>query len=109
MENVLMRLCRHTHGMTRKQAARKLGMSLNDYRELETAEATLTPKQARQLSKLYGIGASYFEEAARQLETLHTRAQVIQILKSDNERLNELMQEGYAMIHEAKMLHAERV
>ncbi|MBO9565724.1 MAG: helix-turn-helix transcriptional regulator [Niastella sp.] len=108
MYNVLLRFCRIRQGLDKKDIAAKLGIALSDYKQLEAGTSPLNVKQATILAKLYKTKPSYLLDAADQLETLHTRAQIIQILKSDNERLNELMTEGYELIHESKQRAAEQ-
>lgn len=107
MENLLMRYCRLSHGLNKKQVAEKLGLTLRQYAEIETGAVPITPKQATRLAKLYKTKALYFIEASDQLQTLMGCRAMMSILKSDNERLNELLEDGYALIHESKQRQSE--
>ena len=54
-ENVLLRLCRTSHRLSRPQVASKLGLTPEDYKELETGVTFMTPKEAKVLAELYNI------------------------------------------------------
>jgi transcriptional regulator with XRE-family HTH domain len=92
MENILMRFCRETNRYTVKTVAMKLGVSVDDYIEIETGEILLTEEQAKILGKLYNAHTSYFNDEAIQLDLLRTKIEIIKALKSkisSLERLNK--------------------
>ena len=102
MENVLMCLCRTTHRYNVKQIAAKLGITPNEYTELETSARAMTPAQAERLAAVYSIDAEYFLESSRQLELLLTRAEVIKHLQSENIRLQKFVEVTHKLLHNSK-------
>ncbi|AEW02358.1 helix-turn-helix domain protein [Niastella koreensis GR20-10] len=91
MKNVLMQVLRETHGYNKKQIADKLGMTPQDYIELETSLVAMTPEQAYQLAAVYNIHQEYFLESSRQLELLLTRNAVVQQQQSEIEHFRQFM------------------
>ncbi|MEO6542393.1 MAG: hypothetical protein ABIN74_15430 [Ferruginibacter sp.] len=89
MENMIMQFCRETHRYTRARVAVWLRVTLKEYRELETGQQLLTPKQAAQLGKLYKVKGIYFYRAALQLELLVTRREIIRVQKEEIARLRK--------------------
>lgn len=102
MKNVLLRLCRKTHRMSKGQIACELNITPDQYGELENGVITMTPARAKGLEKLYNIPARYFLESARQLDLLKTREEVIKHLNAENERLNRVMETGYELLHQSR-------
>jgi transcriptional regulator with XRE-family HTH domain len=90
MENILMRFCRETNRYTVKTVAAKLGISVDDYIEIETGEILLTEEQAKILGKLYNARTSYFNDEAIQLDLLRTKIEIIKALKSKISSLESL-------------------
>lgn len=107
MENVLLRFCRVKNRYSNKKVAASLGITTQEYMEIEKGELMITYAQARQLGKLYKMNGEYFYEAARQLDQLLSCGLVIKILRSENARMNELLKGGYELIHENKERKAE--
>lgn len=115
-------MCRASHGYTERQTADKLGMTPEDYNELETSAAAMTPAQAGKLAALFKIDAEYFLESSRQLELLLTRAyllshfqlenqrqeklitQMLSNLESENARLKEIVEITKAQAHKTKVI-----
>lgn len=87
MENILLRFCRDTQGHTPEAVAAYLDIPVGEYYEIETGKALLTAKHARKLGKLFNAKASYFYEAARQLDLLLARHEMIKLQK---EKIGEL-------------------
>ena len=106
MENVLMQVCREMHNLSKRQVARKMGIPTTEYYDLETAKSAMTPAQGKALENLYNIKSHYFLEASRQLELLRARNEVIKQQKDDLKRLNDLMEGGYAVVHQSKQAKA---
>ena len=90
MENILMRFCRETNRYTVKTVAAKLGISVDDYIEIETGEILLTEEQAKILGKLYNARTSYFNDEAIQLDLLRTKIEIIKALKAKINSLESL-------------------
>lgn len=86
-----MTWCRVTHRFDEKQIAAKLGITPNEYKELETSALAMTPAHAEQLAAVYHIGAEYFLESSQQLELLLSRAEVIKHQGSELERLRKFV------------------
>jgi hypothetical protein len=101
-KNVLMRLCRDMHNLNEQQVAKKLKLSLKKYRDLESGIDVMTDEQAQILGETYNIDASYFMEAAHQLELLVMKDAVILSLQQENKQLNEFMEKGYDFVHQCK-------
>lgn len=91
MKNVVMQLCRETNGYSEQQVADKLGMTPDEYTELETSAVYMSPERAGQLSALYNIDAEYFLESSRQLELLDARAEVIKHFGAEIERYKKFV------------------
>jgi transcriptional regulator with XRE-family HTH domain len=91
MKNVLLRVCRATHRYNERQIAAKMGMTPEEYIELETGASIMTPRQAEQLSDVYNIEREYFLESSEQLDLLLSRAEVIRHLQSEVERLKQFV------------------
>jgi transcriptional regulator with XRE-family HTH domain len=91
MKNVLMQVCRVMHRYNEKQIAAKLGITPEEYIELETSTVAMTPRQAEWLSNVYSIDREYFLESSRQLELLLARAEVIKHKESEIERLKQFI------------------
>jgi transcriptional regulator with XRE-family HTH domain len=89
MKNVLLRVCRATHRYNERQIAAKMGMTPEEYIDLETGVTIMTPRQAEQLSDVYNIEREYFLESSEQLDLLLARAEVIRHLQSEVERLKQ--------------------
>lgn len=94
MANFLLRFCKNYHHYTNKTVATALGISARQYMNIERGDSLLTHNQPRQLGRLYKMNGRYFYEAARQLDLLQTRVLLIKILKSQNERLEEVLKKG---------------
>ncbi len=90
MENILMRFCRENNRYTVKTVATKLGISVEDYKGIETGEILLTEEQAKILGKLYNARTSYFNDEAIQLDLLRTKIEIIKALKSKISSLESL-------------------
>lgn len=108
MHNVLLRFCRLSKGLTKKQVAYILSISLSDYQQLEAGKRPLEVKHAAMLACLYKTRAIYLLDAADQLETFIARGEIVKILQSENERMNLLMEGGYEVIHQSKQVAAEQ-
>ena len=87
MDNILLRFCRYTQGHTPEVVAAHLSITVGEYYEIETGKTLLTAKQARKLGKLFNAKTSYFYEAARKLDLLLARDEMIKIQK---EKIGEL-------------------
>jgi plasmid maintenance system antidote protein VapI len=92
MENVLMEVCREMHNLTKRQAARKLGIPTVQYYELETAKLAMTPDLAKALERLYNIKFHHFLESSRLLELLRARNEIIKNQKDEIKRLSQLLE-----------------
>ena len=90
MENILLSFCRDAQGHTAESIAAHLGISADEYHEIETGKILLTIKQSRQLEKLFNVKAEYFYEAALQLDLLWAKTEIIKIQK---EKIEELKKE----------------
>ncbi|AEV99717.1 hypothetical protein A4D02_36085 [Niastella koreensis] len=91
MKNVLLCLCRKTHGLTKSQVALKLGMTEKDYKKLESGVLLMTDEQAGKLSDLYNIGPKYFLKSSRQLDLLLLRGQIIKAFTLESDVRNLLI------------------
>ena len=81
MENILMRFCRETQGYTPETVATRLGISVNQYKAIESGKVLLTARLARKLGKLYKQKEEYFYAAGMQLEMLRSGNELIQLYK----------------------------
>ena len=100
MENILLRFCRYTQGHTSEAVAAHLSVTVEEYYEIETGKVLLTVKQSRKLAKLFNAKASYFYEAARQLDLLLARDEMI---RSQKEKIEELKKQIQELQRTAKM------
>jgi cobalamin biosynthesis protein CbiG len=89
MKNVLLAFCRRHNRYASKKVARQLGISVEDYKSIESGEILLTEVQARQLGKLYNAHYSYFYNEALQLDLLRTKTAIIKVLKNQLDVLKE--------------------
>lgn len=98
MKNVLLCVCRATHRYDEKQIAAKMGITPEEYIELETGITIMTPVQAEQLSNLYSIDKENFLESSLQLDLLLARAEVIRHLQSEIQRLKKFVKVTQTML-----------
>lgn len=98
MKNVLMQVCRAMHRYNERQIAAKLGMTPEDYIELETGATVMKPAQAEWLSDVYNIDREYFLESAQQLDLLLARVEVIKHQQSEIERYKKFVEVTYVML-----------
>jgi transcriptional regulator with XRE-family HTH domain len=87
MENILMIFCRMQKRYGLKTIAAKLGISVEMYIDIEKGNVLITQQQARELGKLYNADSSYFYNEALQLDLLHTRSALLNVLKMENDLL----------------------
>ena len=87
MENILMIFCRVQKRYTTKTVAARLGISVEMYSDIEKGNVLITQEQARELGKLYKADYSYFYNEALQLDLLHTRSALLNVLKMENDLL----------------------
>jgi transcriptional regulator with XRE-family HTH domain len=59
---------RKAYGYSQLEASRLVGLSLQEYREVEKAVRLLTTAQAKSLSERFNINAKQFNELIRQEE-----------------------------------------
>lgn len=92
MKNQLLLYCRKVKGFSRKSIARRIGISLSKYKEIETGEVLMSQKVAKRLSRLYKMGkAPYIYDAACQLDASHARLAAIQnLLQTKADLLNRI-------------------
>lgn len=102
MNNILMFCFRRTKKYSPKKVAAKLGISVDEYIEIERGLLMPTPVLMQKLGELYNVNGDYFYEAALQLEDLLSTRLVLKILKNENERMNKLLEGGYELIHASK-------
>ena len=58
-----LRWCRHGKGMTQREVAEQIGMSLNGYKAMEEGYVRCVPKElARRLAGLYNVSAADFAD-----------------------------------------------
>lgn len=103
MKNVFLRFFREHHGLNKRQVARSLGITSAKYNELETGQRAMTPDHAKALQEMYNTEAYYFMESSRQLELFHAREAIIKTLQAENKKLNQLMEDGYELLHQSKL------
>ncbi|OQP60363.1 hypothetical protein A3860_33835 [Niastella vici] len=101
MKNVLMQVCRATHRYNERQIAAKLGMTPEEYIDLETGTTVMTPRQAEQLSDVYNIEREYFLESSQQLDLLLARANVILHHQAEIERLKKFVVVTKTLLHDS--------
>jgi transcriptional regulator with XRE-family HTH domain len=82
MENILMRFCRETQGYTPEAVAARLGISVKQYKAIESGKELLTARFARKLGKLYKQKGEYFYAAGMQVEMLRSGNEIIRLLKN---------------------------
>jgi hypothetical protein len=94
MYNVLMEFCRSQHKLSKGAVAKSLKISLDDYNEIITGKALLSPAQARALGKLYNAPSSFFYTASVQLDHYLSTIVVMDALKSKHSALMGSQSEG---------------
>jgi len=99
MKNILMIYCRQAFHHSLKTIAAHLGISVRQYKELETGKILLTKQQAQQLGKLFKVNGNYFYDAAMQLELLLTQREMIISLKDKNKQLEEQLKKQNGKAH----------
>ena len=99
-------MLRDMYGMTELRIAEELGITPDEYIELETGALAMTPEQAEALAQVFDIDSGPFLESSRQLELLLTREEIIKTLQEENKKLNALMEGGYELIHQSKQSKA---
>ncbi len=98
MQNILLFFCRRTKHYSQKDVANRLGISIDQYRELESGDVLLTYEQARKLGKLYNAETKYFSQAAQHLDLLLTSQANNKLLKANNDQLKERLKSMGEMI-----------
>ena len=76
-----MRFCRETQGYTPEAVAGRLGISVNQYKAIESGKVLLTARLSRKLGKLYKQKGEYFYAAGLQLEMLRSGNEIIRLYK----------------------------
>lgn len=79
MENIILRYGRDTKGYTPEYIAAALGISVKEYRKLETGRRMITAPQVRKLEELFGIRGHYIYQAALQLDMLLATTETVLI------------------------------
>jgi len=87
MENILMVFCREQKQYSPETVAAKMGVPVETYIDIEKGNILITQEQARTLGKLYKADYSYFYNEALQLDLLHTRSALLNVLKMENDLL----------------------
>ena len=87
MENIILRFCRETQGHTHESLAAELGISVQEYKELENGKKMLTANHVFKLSRLFGIRGQYIYLAALQLDLLLATRETVDF---QNEKIKEL-------------------
>jgi hypothetical protein len=77
MENIVMRYFREIYGYTPVETAHRLGISVDDYLNIETGEQLLSESRAEQLVLLFNLRKGLLLEAAEQLDLLLARKQLL--------------------------------
>jgi transcriptional regulator with XRE-family HTH domain len=103
MKNVLMQVCRAMHRYNERQIAAKLGMTPEDYIELETGATIMKPAQAEWLSDVYNIDREYFLESSQQLDLLLAQAEALKHLNAEIERIKK-----FVFVHKDLLLDSKR-
>jgi DNA-binding XRE family transcriptional regulator len=102
MENILIRYFREASGLVPETIAANLGISVNEYYEMETGQLLMTKKQAYQLGKLFRVNGSYIYEAVQQLDLLMAINEIIKIRKEKIAELETQVLNLKATAHENK-------
>jgi transcriptional regulator with XRE-family HTH domain len=87
MGNILLQYCRLTNGYSNLKVAAHLGISENEYLNIEKGNTLLDRQQAILLSNLFNIEPVYFLKEAVQLELLNSQAELIKVLRGEILRL----------------------
>jgi DNA-binding XRE family transcriptional regulator len=103
MQNTILVLLRNSKHYRKSQVAAKLGITYQEYVAIENGEEMMTYEIAKQLGKLYSIKGKICYEAARQLDLLITRGEVIKHLNDENKRMDALLEGGYELLHSSKL------
>lgn len=83
----MLRFCRDTNKYLPETVAAALGITVNEYRKMETGQKMPTSKQISALEQLFGIRGHYFYLAALQLDLLLTASETVRL---QQEMINEL-------------------
>ena len=102
MKNTILVLLRHSNNYRKSQVATKIGIPYQEYVAIENGEEMMTREISQQLGKLYSIEGKYCYEAAKQLDLLITRGEVIKHLNGENQRMEKLLEGGYELLHSSK-------
>jgi len=99
MKNILLSFCRETRSHNVRAIAKNLGISINQYKEIETGKILITETQARQLGKLFKVNGDYLYNSALQLELLLTGKEIIKSLRERNKQLEEQLKKQGCKSH----------
>jgi DNA-binding XRE family transcriptional regulator len=83
-------ICREKHKHSPETVAAHLGISADEYKEIETGKTLLTWQQARRLGKLFNVKVRYIYHAALQLDLLLSKTEMVSFQKG---RIGELKQQ----------------
>lgn len=87
MENIVMRYFREIYNLTPAQTAHRLGISADEYLQIETGEQLLSECQAEQLALLFNLHKGFLLESAEQLDLLLARNAIIAIQREKIKQL----------------------
>lgn len=87
MENIFMRFCRETNGLSPDIIATRLDITVDEYLGIETGQVLLSEPQADQLALLFNVKSQALYESSQQLDLLLSAQAIIQAQK---EKIAEL-------------------
>ncbi len=93
MENILLRFFRELNEYSPNDIANHLGISKEEYHDIETGNALLKDLQTQQLAKLFKIKSDYLKKSAYQLDLLLARNEMIKIQRREIQELNQQIQD----------------
>lgn len=93
MQNMLLKYFRDSSHLSPTEIASRLGISRNTYRDIESGNILISPKQSQQLADLYNTQAYYLYQSAAQLDLLLVTKARNKDLKLEIDRLKNKLKE----------------
>ena len=93
MENILLIFCRELRRLSPEKVAAHLGISVDEYMEIETGKALPNRKQDRQMAKLFGVKVKHLYSSSQQLDMLLARTELVNFLRNIINEQKKLSQE----------------